>query len=49
MIEAPLDEPAVLVADFDLDQRRDGLTLRRFATRRPEKCGRLVAADGLHD
>jgi N-carbamoylputrescine amidase len=37
LVQAPRDEPAVLVADLDLDQRRDWLELFPFlATRRPE-------------
>jgi len=37
LVQAPRDEPAVLVADLDLDQRHDWLTLFPFlATRRPE-------------
>jgi N-carbamoylputrescine amidase len=37
LVEAPRDEPAVLVADLDLDQRRDWLTLFPFlTTRRPD-------------
>jgi N-carbamoylputrescine amidase len=37
LVQAGRDEPAVLVADLDLDQRRDWLTLFPFlTTRRPE-------------
>lgn len=37
LVKAPRDEPAVLVADLDLDQRRDWLELFPFlATRRPD-------------
>jgi N-carbamoylputrescine amidase len=37
LVRAPRDEPAVLVADLDLDQRRDWLELFPFLkTRRPE-------------
>jgi N-carbamoylputrescine amidase len=37
LVRAPRDTPAVLVADLDLDQRRDWLTLFPFlATRRPD-------------
>ncbi len=37
LVQAPRDEPAVLVADLDLDQRRDWLELFPFIqTRRPE-------------
>ena len=37
LLQAPRDEPAVLVADLDLDQRRDWLDLFPFlTTRRPD-------------
>jgi N-carbamoylputrescine amidase len=37
LVQAPRDEPAVLVADLDLDQRRDWLDLFPFLrTRRPD-------------
>ncbi len=37
LVQAPRDEPAVLVADLDLDQRRDWLELfPLLATRRPD-------------
>jgi N-carbamoylputrescine amidase len=37
LVQAPRDEPAVLVADLDLDQRHDWLELFPFlATRRPD-------------
>jgi N-carbamoylputrescine amidase len=43
LAQAPRDEPAVLVADLDLDQRRDWLELFPFlATRRPDTYARLV-------
>lgn len=43
LVEAPRDQPAVLVADLDLDQRRDWLTLFPFlTTRRPETYDVLV-------
>jgi N-carbamoylputrescine amidase len=43
LVEAPRDEPAVLVADLDLDQRRDWLDLFPFLdTRRPELYGLLA-------
>lgn len=46
LVQAPRDEPAVLVADLDLDQRRDWLTLFPFLqTRRPDAYG-LLAAEG---
>lgn len=44
LVEAPRDEPAVLVADLDLDARRDWLALFPFlATRRPDTYGPLTA------
>jgi N-carbamoylputrescine amidase len=44
LVQAPRDEPAVLVADLDLDQRRDWLDLFPFlATRRPDTYGPLTA------
>ncbi|HEX5615847.1 MAG TPA: carbon-nitrogen hydrolase [Acidimicrobiia bacterium] len=43
LVQAPRDEPAVLVADLDLDQRRDWLDLFPFlATRRPDTYGALT-------
>jgi N-carbamoylputrescine amidase len=46
LVQAPRDEPAVLVADLDLDQRRDWLTLFPFLeTRRPDAYATLVDAD----
>lgn len=49
LVQAPRNESAVLVADLDLDQRRDWLTLFPFlATRRPDTYGRLTA-DVRHD
>jgi N-carbamoylputrescine amidase len=43
LVEAPRDEPAVLVADLDLDQRHDWLELFPFlTTRRPESYARLA-------
>lgn len=43
LVEAPREEPAVLVADLDLDQRRDWLELFPFlTTRRPDAYGSLV-------
>jgi N-carbamoylputrescine amidase len=43
LVQAPRDEPAVLVADLDLDQRRDWLALFPFlTTRRPDVYGSLV-------
>jgi N-carbamoylputrescine amidase len=44
LAQAPRDRPAVLVADLDLDQRRDWLELFPFlTTRRPSEYGPLVA------
>jgi N-carbamoylputrescine amidase len=43
LVQAPRDEPAVLVADLDLDQRRDWLELFPFlSTRRPDAYGTLT-------
>jgi N-carbamoylputrescine amidase len=43
LVQAPRDEPAVLLADLDLDQRRDWLELFPFlATRRPDAYTTLV-------
>jgi N-carbamoylputrescine amidase len=43
LVQAPRDEPAVLVADLDLDQRRDWLELFPFLdTRRPETYSSLA-------
>ncbi len=42
LVQAPRDEPALLVADLDLDQRRDWLALFPFLdTRRPDAYGVL--------
>jgi N-carbamoylputrescine amidase len=47
LVQAPRDEPAVLVADLDLDQRRDWLELFPFpATRRPDAYGGLAEEPG---
>jgi N-carbamoylputrescine amidase len=44
LVQALRDEPAVLVADLDLDQRRDWLELFPFLrTRRPDVYGSLTA------
>ncbi|HEX8497836.1 MAG TPA: nitrilase-related carbon-nitrogen hydrolase [Actinomycetales bacterium] len=44
LVEAPRDDEAVLVADLDLDQRRDWLDLFPFlTTRRPDTYGSLTA------
>jgi N-carbamoylputrescine amidase len=43
LVQAPRDEPATLVADLDLDQRRDWLELFPFlSTRRPDAYRSLV-------
>jgi N-carbamoylputrescine amidase len=43
LVQAPRDASAVLVADLDLDQRRDWLTLFPFlTTRRPDTYARLT-------
>ena len=43
LVQAPRDEPAVLVADLDLDQRRDWLELfPLLGTRRPDAYAALV-------
>jgi N-carbamoylputrescine amidase len=45
LAQAPRDQPAVLVADLDLDQRQDWLDLfPLLSTRRPDAYGRLVNA-----
>ncbi|OJU84221.1 MAG: hydrolase [Solirubrobacterales bacterium 70-9] len=47
LVQAPRDEPAVLVADLDLDQRGDWLELFPFlATRRPDAYATLTADSG---
>jgi N-carbamoylputrescine amidase len=44
LVQAPREQPAVLVADLDLDQRRDWLELFPFlTTRRPDAYGPLAA------
>jgi N-carbamoylputrescine amidase len=47
IVQAPRDVPAVLVADLDLDQRRDWLSFGLLYTRRPERYGRLADATPL--
>jgi N-carbamoylputrescine amidase len=43
LVQAPRDRPAVLVADLDLDQRKDWLELFPFlSTRRPDTYGPLT-------
>ncbi|MGJ0152057.1 nitrilase-related carbon-nitrogen hydrolase [Streptomyces sp. CH8.1] len=46
MLRAPRDTPAVLVADLDLDQRRDWLDFGLMRTRRPELYGALTERPG---
>ncbi|MBS1677848.1 MAG: hydrolase [Actinobacteria bacterium] len=49
LARAPREEPAVLVADLDLDQRGDWLELFPFLdTRRPDAYGALVEAPDLY-
>ncbi|MCW3069061.1 MAG: Nitrilase/cyanide hydratase and apolipoprotein N-acyltransferase [Solirubrobacterales bacterium] len=46
LVQAPRDQPAVLVAELDLDQRRDWLELFPFLkTRRPDTYARLSESD----
>jgi N-carbamoylputrescine amidase len=50
LVQAPRNESAVLVADLDLDQRRDWLSLFPFlATRRPDTYGRLTDPVNHHE
>jgi len=42
LVQAPRDRHAVIVADLDLDQRRDWLEFGLMSTRRPEQYGPLV-------
>jgi N-carbamoylputrescine amidase len=45
LVRAPRDEPCVLIADLDLDQRRDWLELFPFlSTRRPDAYASLTSA-----
>ena len=47
LVQAPRDAEAVLVADLDLDARRDWLTLFPFLdTRRPDTYGPLTGPAG---
>jgi N-carbamoylputrescine amidase len=46
LARAPRDEPAVLVADLELVQRRDWLNFGLLATRRPETYGALLDPAG---
>ena len=47
VVRAPRDRAAVLVADIDLDQRRDMLTFGLMHTRRPDRYRRLLAPSDL--
>ena len=50
LVSAPRDEPAVLVADLDLDQRRDWLELFPFlTTRRPDTYDPLLGGPDMTD
>ena len=50
LVQAPRDEAAVLVADLDLDQRRDWLELFPFlTTRRPDAYDVLTRTPRLTD
>ena len=52
LVQAPRHEPAVLVADLDLDQRRDWLELFPFlTTRRPDTYAKLAqqATEAMND
>jgi N-carbamoylputrescine amidase len=50
LAQAPREEPAVLVADLDLDQRQDWLELFPFlTTRRPDAYAGLTRPDGRCD
>lgn len=46
LARAPRDEPAMLVADLELDQRHDWLNFGLLATRRPETYGALLDPAG---
>jgi N-carbamoylputrescine amidase len=49
LVQAPREEHAVIVADLDLDQRRDWLDLfPLLATRRPDAYAPLSEGDPLH-
>ena len=49
LVQAPRDEPAVLVADLDLDQRRDWLALFPFLTHAPTRPVRPAHERGAPD
>jgi N-carbamoylputrescine amidase len=47
LVQAPRNEPAVLIADLDIDQRRDWLALfPLLETRRPDAYGMLTSTPG---
>jgi len=48
LVQAPRDEDAVILADLELDQRRDWLSFGLFATRRPSQYAPLVDQHGDH-
>lgn len=45
LVRAPRERPAVLVADLDLNHRRDWLDFGLITTRRPDQYRRLVDGD----
>jgi N-carbamoylputrescine amidase len=47
LVQAPRDEPAVLVCDLDLDQRRDWLGFGLLATRRPDLYAPLLTSTAV--
>ena len=49
LVQAPRDEPAVIVADLDLDQRRDWLELFPFLTTRRPDAYAALAEEGSGD
>ena len=46
LVRADRDEETVLIADLDLDQRRDWLAFGLFETRRPSQYGKLLSGNG---
>jgi N-carbamoylputrescine amidase len=49
VVRAPRDRPAVLVAELDLDQRRDWLRFGLLATRRPDVYGPIAGDPAAGD
>jgi N-carbamoylputrescine amidase len=47
LVRAPRDRPAVLVADLDLNHRRDWLGFGLMTTRRPDQYRRLLDSEAL--